>query len=144
MTMTQPNEGRRVSSKSPAFARSVEEVMSKETDKTWFKSFIKSWQLTLKRYSDHTWRLPWADRRRSRMTSGPRRRRRRSQKQPGKREPKREIYHRTFFCTKLELGGICSCQAKLRTIYPITLKKLQHIGWRKASSNDFLKQFGLT
>ena len=48
------NEGRRVSSKSPSLARAVEEVMSKETDETRFKSFFKSWQLTLKLDSDHT------------------------------------------------------------------------------------------
>ena len=60
------NEGRRVSSKSPSLARAVEEVMSKETDETRFKSFFKSWQLTLKLDSDHTWwmdgltcRVPW-------------------------------------------------------------------------------------
>ena len=29
--------------------------MSKETDETWFKSFVKSWQLTLKLDSDPTW-----------------------------------------------------------------------------------------
>ena len=48
------NEGRRVSSKSPWLARAVEEVMSKETDETWFKSFVKSWRLTLKLDSDHS------------------------------------------------------------------------------------------
>ena len=52
--MARVNEGRRVSSKSPSLARAVEEVMSKETDETRFKSFFKSWQLTLKLDSDHT------------------------------------------------------------------------------------------
>ena len=46
-------------SKSPSLARAVEEVMSKETDETWFKSFVKSWRLTLKFDSDHTWLGRW-------------------------------------------------------------------------------------
>ena len=48
------NEGCQVSSKSPSLTRAFEEVISKKTDEIWFKSFVKSWQLTPKLDSDHT------------------------------------------------------------------------------------------
>ena len=48
------NEACRVSSKSLSLTNAVEEVMSKEMEETWFKSFIKSWRLTFKLDSDHT------------------------------------------------------------------------------------------
>ena len=58
MTTRRPvsSKGTKSAQKSPslALARAVEEVISKETDKTWFKSFIKTWQLTLKLDSDPT------------------------------------------------------------------------------------------
>ena len=42
LLMTSLRPSVRVRSKSPSLARAVEEVMSKETDETWFKSFLES------------------------------------------------------------------------------------------------------
>ena len=56
MTTRRPvlTKGAESAQKSPSLARAVEEVMSKETDETWFMSFVKSWRLTLELDSDHT------------------------------------------------------------------------------------------